>query len=211
MNLNQMQTFKGCYIMQQEDVVRFADTLADGFSRYDLFKYSCNGKYSHKKMSSFWALSISLLDNNAICIADSKEANSVMIYVSPKSKEPGILEYLKAGGLKMLITLGLRSAIKLLRFDMQVHKVAKRNRTNNCGYLMAFATKTAKQGQNYGKPLMHALLSYLDATGEDCYLETLKDTNVGLYNHFSFELKEQIPLGYGGLTLYAMSRHGKEK
>lgn len=211
MNLNQMQAFKGCYVMQQEDIVRFADTLADGFSRYDLFKYICNGKYSHKKMSSFWALSISLLGKNAICIADSKDANSVMIYVRPKSKEPGILEYLRAGGLKMLATLGLRSAVKLLRFDVQAQKVAKRNRTDNCGYIMAFATQTDKQGQNYGKPLMQALLSYLDATGEGCYLETLKDANVGLYNHFSFELKEQMPLGYGGLTLYAMSRPGKEK
>ena len=206
-----MQAFKGCYIMQQEDIGRFAGTLADGFSRYDMFKYICNGTYSHKKMASFWAVSIALLGKNAICIADSKEANSVMIYVRPKSKEPGVLEYLKAGGLKMLITLGLKSTIKLLKFDSQIQKVAKRHRTDNCGYIMAFATKIEKQGQHYGKPLMQALLNYLDANGESCYLETLKEGTVGLYNHFSFELKEKMPLDYGGLTIYAMSRPGKRK
>ncbi len=71
---------------------------------------------------------------------------------------------------------------------------------------MVFATRLDKQGQHYGKPLMEALLSYLDATGEGCYLETLKAENVALYKRFSFELKEQAPTQLGNLTLYAMHR-----
>lgn len=192
--------------MQKEDIGLFANTLADGFSKYNLFKYACNGKYSHKKMSVFWTVSIAALGNDAICIADSKEANSVLIYVRPNSKEPGIIEYLRAGGLKMIFTLGIRSAVKLLSFDSQAQKVAKRHKTGNCGYLMAFATKIDKQGQHYGKPLIEALLNYLDASGEDCYLETLKAANVDLYRHFSFQLKEQTPLNYGNLTMYTMYR-----
>ncbi|MBO5848327.1 MAG: hypothetical protein J6R17_03870 [Bacteroidales bacterium] len=47
---------------------------------------------------------------NAICIADSKDVNSVLIYTRPKSKEPNPLCYMKAGGLKMLFKLGLRNS-----------------------------------------------------------------------------------------------------
>ena len=206
MNINQMKAFDGCHLMRQEDIGLFANTLADGFSEYDLFKYACNGKYSHKKMSVFWAVSIAALGKDAICIADSKSANSVLVYVRPNSKEPGLMEYLRAGGVKMLFTVGLRSAVKLLSFDSQAQKVAKRHKTANCGYLMAFATKIDKQGQHYGKPLVQALLKYLDASGEDCYLETLKAENVDLYRHFSFQLKEQTPLSSGNLTMYAMHR-----
>ena len=71
---------------------------------------------------------------------------------------------------------------------------------------MAFATRVDKQGHHYGKPLMEALLSHLDATGEGCYLETLKAENVALYKRFSFELKEQALTQLGNLTLYAMHR-----
>ena len=67
--------FENCYIMQSDDIKKFADTLADGFSRYNLFEYVCNGLYDHRKMSLFWALSIALNADNAICIADSKEIN----------------------------------------------------------------------------------------------------------------------------------------
>ena len=53
---------------------------------------------------------------------------------------------------------------------------------------------------------MEALLAHLEATGEGCYLETLKAENVALYKRFSFELKEQAPTQLGNLTLYAMHR-----
>ena len=164
-----MEAFNGCYVMQREDIGRFASTLAEGFSRYDLFKYICNGKYSYRKMYSFWFLTISLLGEEAICIADSKDANSVLIYIRPgNSEEPGVFEYLKSGGLKMLYDMGLRSSLKLLRFkfDPHVEKAVKQYKKENCGYVLSFATRPNNQGQNYGKPLMQALLSYLDREGQ---------------------------------------------
>ena len=204
MSTNNIDCFEGCYIMQREDIERFADTLSDGFSRYRLFEYACNDRYDHAKMKLFWKVSVSLIAENAICIADSKQANSVLIYVRPKSKEPSIWAYLKAGGLKMLGKLGARSAIKLLRFDMQAQRIASQHRSERDGYLMAFATRLDKQGQGYGKPLVNALLKYLDTTGEGCYLETLKAENVDLYKHFSFQLKEQC--GFDNLPIFAMHR-----
>ena len=46
-------------------------------------------------MSLFWTLSLALLPDNAICIADSKDAHSVLIYVRPQSKEADLFSYLK--------------------------------------------------------------------------------------------------------------------
>ena len=206
MNVNHASLFKDCYVMQRGDIERFADTLADGFSQYNLFKYACRGKYDHRKMSHFWAFNIVLNSPDAICIADSKEANSVLIYIPPRCKEPGLLSYLKAGLLRMVFKIGLRRSIRLSRFDAEAQKVAQRYKTANDGYLFAFATRLDKQGQNYGKPLMKVLLHYLDATGQGCYLETLKPENIGMYEHFSFRLKEKVAIKSGNLTLFAMYR-----
>ena len=192
--------------MQPDDISRFAATLADGFSQYALFQHICGEKYDHEKMSIFWSLSLALLPDNAICMADSKDANSVLVYVRPQSKEAGLFSYIKKGGLKMFFKFGIRSIVRLLRFEAEAQRVAKRYKTQNDGYLMAFATRLDKQGQHYGKPLMEALLSHLNATGEGCYLETLKAGNVALYQQFSFELKEQTNIPLGNLTLYAMHR-----
>ena len=106
----------------------------------------------------------------------------------------------------MLFKLGVKSIIRLLRFEAEAQRVAKQYKTSNCGYLMAFATRIDKQGQHYGKPLIEALLKYLDTCREECYLETLKAKNVTLYQHFAFQLKESKNIPLGNLTLYAMHR-----
>ena len=194
--------------MQHEDIPRFATTLADGFSQYNMFKYVCYGTYNNDLMRLFWEVSLALLPDNAICIADSKDANSVLVYIPPKSKEPSLLDYMKAGGVKMLFKFGIRRIIRLTRFNIEIEQVAKRYRTANDGYLLAFATRLDKQGQHYGKPLITALLNHLDASGESCYLETLEPKNVALYQHFSFQLTGQKESQMGNLSLFAMRRPG---
>ena len=96
----------------------------------------------------------------------------------------------------------------MLVFNLEIEKVAKRYRTADDGYLLAFATRLDKQGQHYGKPLIQALLKHLDASGEGCYLETLKAENVALYQHFSFQLKEKTSILSGNLNMFAMLRPG---
>ena len=206
MNIQTNPAFKKCYIMQHEDIKRFATTLADGFSQYSMFNHVCYGAYNHDLMRLFWEVSLAILPENAISIADSKDANSVLVYIPPKSKEPSLLDYVKAGGVKMFFKFGIRRIVRLTRFNLEIEKVAKRYRTADDGYLLAFATRLDNQGQHYGKPLMTALLNHLDASGESCYLETLEAKNVALYEHFSFRLKGQVGSKLGNLTLYAMCR-----
>ena len=206
MDIDSIPAFKECYIMQRDDIQRFADTLADGFSQYSMFKHVCYGTYDHNLMRLFWEVSIALLPDNAICIADSKDINSVLIYIPPKSIEPSLLDYMKAGGMKMFFKFGLRRIVRLTRFNIEIAQATKQYRAANDGYLMAFATRLDKQGQHYGKPLMTALLNHLDASGESCYLETLEAKNIALYQHFSFQLVGQMDSQMDNLTLFAMRR-----
>ena len=145
--------------MQCGDIERFADTLADGFSQYNLFKYACGGKYNHRKMSHFWAFNILLNLPDAICIADSKEANSVLIYIPPRCKEPGLLSYLKAG-VGMVFRVGLLRSARLLRFDLEAQKIARQYKTAADGYL--FAAERFLVGVNFSyKSSFHSLSSFL--------------------------------------------------
>ena len=192
--------------MQRGDILRFAATLADGFSQYSMFKHVCYGICDQDLLRLFWEVSLALLPDNAMCIADSKDVNSVLAYIPPQSKDPSLLDYIKAGGMKMFFKFGLRRIIRLTRFNIEIEQVGKRFRAANDGYLMAFATRLDKQGQHYGKPLITALLNHLDASGESCYLETLEAKNIALYQHFSFQLEGQTDSQMGNLTLYAMRR-----
>ena len=206
MNIHSTPAFKDCYVIQREDLQRFAATLADGFKGYSMFEHVCYGTYNHDLMRLFWEVSLAILPDNAICIADSKEANSVLVYIPPKSKDPNLLDYIKAGGMRMFFKFGLRRIFRLTRFNIEMEQVGKRYRAADDGYLMAFATRLDKQGQHYGKPLITALLNHLDASGESCYLETLEAKNVALYQHFTFQLTGQTESQMGDLKLFSMRR-----
>ena len=194
--------------MQHADIQHFATTLADGFSQYNMFKHVCYGTCDQDLLRLFWEVSLALLPDNAICIADSKDVNSVLAYIPPQSKDPSLLDYIKAGGMKMFFKFGIRRIIRLTRFNIEIEQVGKRFRAANDGYLMAFATRLDKQGQHYGKHLITALMNHLDASGESCYLETLEAQNIELYQHFSFQLEGQTDSQMGNLTLFAMRRPG---
>ena len=60
MNTEQIPLLKDVYLMQPDDVGRFADTLADGFSQYALFQHICDGKYDRDKMCLFLTLTLAL-------------------------------------------------------------------------------------------------------------------------------------------------------
>ena len=88
MNIHSTPAFKDCHLMQPEDLQRFAATLANGFKGYSMFEHVCYGRYDHDLMRLFWEVSLALLPDNAICIADSKEANSVLAYTLPIARTP---------------------------------------------------------------------------------------------------------------------------
>lgn len=192
--------------MQPDDIGNFARVLADGFSHYPLFEYVCGRNYDYRKIELLWELLITLSTGNIISIADSKDANSVLIYILPNTPQPKFFSYLRAGGIKVLFKLGLGPVIRLLRFESYAQTIASKYKTSNDGYILAFATRLDKQGQHYGKRLMNALSRYLDASGQGCYIETLKKDNVAFYECFDFELREQTIMPKSKLQVFAMLR-----
>ena len=96
MNIHSIPAFEKCYIMQHGDIRRFATTLANGFSEYNMFKYICDGIYNHGLMRLFWEVSLALLPDNAICIADSNDVNSVLVYIPPKKQRTQLARLYKS-------------------------------------------------------------------------------------------------------------------
>ena len=53
------------------------------------------------------------------------------------------------------------------------------------------------------------MLEFCDRENMVCYLETNKETNVSLYQHYDFELEEQKPVPKSDVMHYAMTRAPK--
>lgn len=76
---------------------------------------------------------------------------------------------------------------------------------NYC-YLYAIGNLPAARGRGQGGALLAAGLEYVDSLGVPAYLENSKESNIGFYRHFGFELLERFEPVPGCPPLWLMWR-----
>lgn len=203
--------FAECHKMTTKDIESFAECLAEGFKGYPLYEHISGSKYNLKKIKAFWVATLKVVKHYALCYSSDSDINSAMIYLPPRTHDPQLLDYIIHLCLKEFLTLGPGPIYRLVKFNNIAQKIAKKHINSNCGYLMAIATKPELQKSGHGKKILNALIDYLNATHQDCYLETLKAGNVALYEHFDFSLKETSHLMGTKLPIFAMHYTNKRR
>jgi GNAT superfamily N-acetyltransferase len=197
---------KHLYVMKKEDIPAFSKALAESFKDYPLFEYFVNGKYSLKKYTKFFEISLKQLGDNIIAVGDKKEPSAVAIFVNAKSNEDSIFSYIKNGGLALPFIFGLPAVIRMAKFEKFANGIKQKYITDNCYYFYLLVVKKELRGQSFASKLVKPILEYFDEHGIDCYLETFKEINIDKYQHYNFELKEVINVPKTNLSLKAMLR-----
>lgn len=204
-----IEEIKDLFVMQKKDIESFSGCFADGFCGCSLMNYFYGGECDEKKTGLIWNVSIKAYKGQILGVGDSQCLNAAVLFVSPEEKSLDLLTYIKAGGLKLVWNFGISGAARMQSFETFAEKIKKKYKTNNCWYLFGFVSRREKRGQGYGGKVLSPVLSYFDRTGQDCYLETLDEKNISLYEHFGFELMESANLPGSQLTLYSMLRKAK--
>ncbi|MBX7431480.1 GNAT family N-acetyltransferase [Mycobacterium sp. Y57] len=73
-------------------------------------------------------------------------------------------------------------------------------------YLAVIGSDPDVRGAGYGRALMESRLQRCDAEGAPSYLESTKESNVGYYLRFGFEVTGEITIPDGGPTMWQMWR-----
>ncbi len=73
-------------------------------------------------------------------------------------------------------------------------------------YLAVIGADPAAQGGGHGAALLRSGLAKADAAGLPVCLESSKPSNLPIYEHFGFTVREEFRLPGGGPTLWAMRR-----
>jgi ribosomal protein S18 acetylase RimI-like enzyme len=76
-------------------------------------------------------------------------------------------------------------------------------------FLQAIGVDPQFQGRGYAGRLLRRMLARIDEAGLPCYLETLEEQNVRLYEHFGFTVAEESAIPETNLTNWAMLREAQ--
>ena len=76
-------------------------------------------------------------------------------------------------------------------------------------FLQTIGVAPQFQGEGYAGKLLRPMLSRIDEDGLPCYLETLDEPNVSLYEHFGFQIVDKSNVPEASLINWAMLREAQ--
>ena len=200
----------GLYIVEKKDLDRLAEIAADAYRDYPLHNWFTKGKYDAVASNLIMQISLKTMTEDALIYADSEEMNGFAVWLPFGFSGSKTMPFLMNGGLKLILHSGPAIIGRLLTYESYAMNLKKQFTDNYDWYLYNLSIKKDAQGKGIASKLMRPMLQFCDDERMVAYLETNKEVNVGLYQHYGFNLMKEELIPKTPVTHYAMVRHPKE-
>ena len=197
----------GLYIVPKTEIGRLADVAADAYQDYPLHNWLTNGKYDETASKLIMQISLKTMTEDAVIYADSEQLNGFAVWLPFGFTGSKTLPFLLNGGLKLIFHSGLGIIDRLLTYENYAMNLKKEFTDNYDWYLYNLSVKKDAQGKGIASKLLRPMLQFCDDEKMVAYLETNKQSNVGMYNHYGFELKKEECIPKSTVMHYAMVRN----
>ena len=199
----------GLYIVQEKDLDHLAEVAADAYKDYPLHNWFTKGKYDEKASKILMQITLKTMTKDAIIYADSEEMNGFAAWLPFGFTGNKAIPFLKSGGLKLILHSGFGIIARLSAYEKYAMNLKKDFTDNYDWYLFNLSIKKDAQGKGIASKLLRPMLEFCDNEKMVAYLETNKESNVGLYQHYGFELKKEELIPKTPVYHYAMVRNPK--
>ena len=199
----------GLYIVQKKDIDRLSEVAADAYRDYPLHNWFTKGKYDAKASELLMKVTLKTMTEDAVIYADSEEMNGFAVWLPIGFTGSKTLPFLVNGGLELILYSGLGIIGRLLTYENYAMNLKKEYTDNYDWYLYNLSIKKDAQGKGIASKLLRPMLQFCDDEKMVAYLETNKESNVGLYKHYGFDLKREEPIPKTDVTHYSMVRMPK--
>ena len=199
----------GLYIVEKKDLDAMAKIAADAYRDYPLHNWFTKGRYDEKASRLIMQISLKTMTEDAVIYADSEEMNGFAAWLPFGFTGSKTLPFLFSGGLELIMHSGLGIIGRLLTYENYAMNLKKKFTDNYDWYLYNLSIKKEAQGKGIASKLMRPMLEFCDAERMVAYLETNKESNVGLYRHYGFDLMKEELIPQTPVTHYALVRRPK--
>ena len=151
-------------------------------------------------------VTLKTMTEDALIYADSEEINGFAAWLPFGFEGNKTLPFLKYGGLKLFLHSGVGFIGRLLTYEKYAMGLKKEFTENYDWYLFNLSIKQDAQGKGIASKLMRPMLQFCDDERMVAYLETNKEKNVGLYQHYGFDLMKEEFIPTSPVMHYAMVR-----
>ena len=196
----------GLYIAEKKDLPRLAKLSADAYRDYPLHTWLTKGKYDARASELLMEITLKTMTENSLIYADSEELNGFAAWLPFGFSGNRAMSFMLCGGMRLICHSGFGIIGRLSAYEKYAMNLKKQFTDHYDWYLFNLSVKRDAQGKGIASKLMRPMLDFLDEEQMVAYLETNKDSNVGLYRHFGFDLMKEELIPKTPVYHYAMVR-----
>jgi GNAT superfamily N-acetyltransferase len=141
-------------------------------------------------------------------LATSSRYEGVAYWQTPSDIPWHGAEAILWGGIRLLAKAGLAVIQRMYRASIFGYRLRKRLVPGPHWYLGLLAVAQEHRGKGYASALLRPVLEIPRREGLPCYLETHKQVNVSIYEHFGFRVVERIEIPESGVLQWCMLKKG---
>jgi len=183
------------------------EVLVKAFMKYPFIQYYFPDELKREKVARYFLSSgVYTGIRYGEAYATSPNLEGIAIWLLSDNYPISFINMLRAVPLSAIFGLGRLGGFKMRRIGEHVDAVHRRLAPFKHWFLEIIGVDPEFQGKGYAGKLLSPMLSRIDEEGLPCYLDTEKEANVRLYEHFGFEVIDKSDIPGTDLTCWAMLR-----
>ena len=193
--------------LTKPDVKPASEVLARVFQNEPVYVYFVpDASERSRALNYHFALRLRHAISNGEVYATSRNLEGLAIWFPPDYPKITLKMIVLNGGFLVLFHMGLESVSRQMYINNYLQSEHERNVPFRHWYLSSLGVDDEYQGKGYVSVLLKPMLARFDKAALPCYLETQKEENVSLYQHFGFSVIKESIIPGTSITIWLMLR-----
>jgi ribosomal protein S18 acetylase RimI-like enzyme len=198
---------EGTVRLDRSHARRAAEVLVRAFWNHPPLQYYFPGEVERERIAPYF---FSLTVFNGIrygeVYATSPDLEGIAVWLPSDNYPVTLWRLLRSVRLSEILGFGRNGGSRMKGLGQYIDAVHSRLAPFKHWFLQAIGVGPQYQGTGCAGRLLRQMLAGIDEAGLPCYLETLEEQNVRLYEHFGFMVAEKSAIPETDLTNWAMLR-----
>ena len=200
-----MQKLENSYSLKKRDIENASMVLAKAFTDDPLWSLIITDDVDSTKLALAFQVPLLFALRYGIIYAPSENLEGIAVWLPHKYADMSFWGIIRSGAIFPALKLG-----KEIGSKMRVLKPLEEDRKQNIKppyyYLFIIGVAPEYQKKGYASNLLLTMIKKTDKDRKPFYLETGKESNVPLYEHFGFQLIKKIILPEVNVPMWEMVR-----
>ncbi len=197
-------------LLKKSHIKRAAEILTRAFRNDPMSVYFyANELERAKKLPYLFQLVFSYCVRYGDVYATSPNLEGVAAWLSSDNHPMTFWRLIRSGLLSAMLNSGRDGSARIRHLEDYTEILHKRLAPSKHWYLQLLGVDPQFRGKGYASKLLNSMFARLDEEGLPCFLETMEESNVPLYEHFRFRILEQSTIPQTRLTIWAMLREAQ--